>query len=136
MPAKNIHVISLETCFSLLGYGILRVQAKRKGDGMDGYLLHFDSPISDAHTTQHYLGVTDNLENRIERHREGRAARLTEVAKEKGIGFVLARTWENVDRGWERRMKNQNNGPRFCPICKERKKQERAARIAAYRTGG
>lgn len=82
------------------------------------YLLHFERPISDKHTCQHYLGSTDSLEKRIKAHRQGKSkARLTQVAKERGISFVVARLWENVDRKMEARLKARKAGNRLCPIC-------------------
>lgn len=80
------------------------------------YLLHFDRPISDKHTTQHYIGWTLHLPSRLRAHSEGRGARLTEVARERGISFTIARTWRG-DRNFERKLKNRHEGPRLCPIC-------------------
>lgn len=79
------------------------------------YLLHFESPISDKHTTQHYLGYAHDLDARIELHRLGRGARLTEVAKERGIKFEVVRLWDG-GRKLERRLKDIH-GARLCPIC-------------------
>lgn len=83
------------------------------------YLLHFHSPISDRHTCQHYLGFTRRaLRERIAEHRAGRGARLTQVAHERGIGFICVRTWVNGTRGLERRLKKQKNATRYlCPVC-------------------
>lgn len=87
------------------------------------YLLHFHAPISDRHTTQHYLGFADGeLEDVLERlaaHAQGRGARLTEVAYERHIPFTLARVWlgKGAVRTFERRLKNQKQGPRLCPLC-------------------
>lgn len=78
------------------------------------YLLHFDKPYKHA---RHYLGSTDDLPARLERHRAGNGARLIEVISAAGIGFVLARTWEG-GRKLERRLKNWHNSPDLCPICK------------------
>ncbi len=89
---------------------------------MTVYLLHFSSPISPDHTAQHYLGSTDNLSRRLAEHRAGRGARLCEVALERGIGFVLARTWTG-DRRTERKLKRRKEGPRLCPICNRRHEQ-------------
>lgn len=82
------------------------------------YLLHFDAPISDKHTCQHYIGFTSRtLTERITEHRKGQGARLTQVAKERGIGFRVVRTWANGTRSLERQLKNQKMGNRLCPIC-------------------
>ena len=81
------------------------------------YLLHFEQPISDQHTTQHYMGWATDIESRISQHEKGLGARLTEVAKERGIKFVVARIWKHACRDTERRLKNRKEGPRLCPIC-------------------
>jgi len=78
------------------------------------YLLHFDRPYKHA---KHYLGYTDDLESRLERHRAGNGARLVEVITQAGIGFVVARTWEG-DKHLERKLKNRGSSVRFCLICK------------------
>lgn len=83
------------------------------------YLLHFSAPISERHTTQHYMGWAKSLPARIAHHRAGSGARLTQVAREKGIDFTVARTWDNVDRNFERKLKNGKRGPRLCPTCQE-----------------
>lgn len=87
------------------------------------YLLHFDSPISDKHTCQHYIGWTSRrLFLRIQDHRKGlrQAARLTQVAKERGISFKVVRTWRG-SRNDERKLKNRKESPMLCPICQGRK---------------
>jgi predicted GIY-YIG superfamily endonuclease len=91
-----------------------------KGDFsiMNCYLLHFDSPISPNHTAQHYLGFSADLSERITQHKEGSGSRLCAVAKERGIAFTVARTWEG-DRAVERKLKAQKNSPRLCPICNQ-----------------
>ena len=83
---------------------------------MTVYLLHFEQPISPDHTAQHYIGFTDDLPRRLEQHRAGAGSRLCEVAKERGIDFVLVRTWEG-DRAKERQLKRRKAGPRLCPPC-------------------
>lgn len=87
------------------------------------YLLHFDRPIAPGrHTTQHYIGHADDLARRIDSHRRGRyqdgsgCAKLCAVAKERGIGFRVARLWRG---GYEleRRLKGLKAGRRLCPVC-------------------
>lgn len=85
------------------------------------YLLHFSDRINPGHPTQHYLGYAEDLERRIKEHRVGRGSRLCEVAKERGISFVVSRTWSG-DRRMERTLKDRHNAPLLCPICQ----QERA----------
>jgi hypothetical protein len=84
------------------------------------YLLHFSEPIAPGrHTAQHYLGYSDDLQPRVWAHLHGTGARLTQVAKERGLSFVVVRTWEG-DRALERKLKNRHGAPRLCPICSGR----------------
>lgn len=80
------------------------------------YLLHFSKPISDSHTSRHYLGWTNDLQHRLQLHRTGHGSRLCEVASERGITFILARTWRG-DKRLERQLKKRHNAPKLCPIC-------------------
>ena len=89
---------------------------------MTVYLLHFETPY---HHAQHYLGSTDNLDARLAEHRAGRGARLTQVIKNAGISFSLARTWSG-GREQERRLKRWKKSGDLCPICKaNREKRDR-----------
>jgi len=90
------------------------------------YLLHFERPISDKHTCQHYVGWAKYLPSRIAAHLSGHGARLTQVAIERGIAFTVARVWEG-DRYLERKIKNRKHGPRYCPICNGEHEQQLAA---------
>lgn len=80
------------------------------------YLLHFARPITDGHPCRHYLGTAEDLLPRLWAHEHGKGARLTQVAKERGIPFVVARTWPG-GRQLERRLKNRHEAPRLCPFC-------------------
>lgn len=80
------------------------------------YLLHFERPISPDHTCQHYVGWCKDLAARIQSHRLGYGARLTAVAKERGIGFEVVRVWFGCRR-FERKIKNRKSSPRLCPCC-------------------
>jgi predicted GIY-YIG superfamily endonuclease len=79
------------------------------------YLLHFSEPFKHA---QHYLGWAKDVDGRIAHHRAGTGARLTQVVAEAGIDMELVRTWENVTRTMERRIKNGGGLSRVCPVCK------------------
>ncbi len=88
------------------------------------YLLHFDRPL---HHARHYMGWTSNLQERLQRHREGSDARLMQAVQAAGISWRLSRTWPG-DRGLERKLKRQKNGPRLCPICRAQARGEQLAK--------
>ncbi len=94
------------------------------------YLLHFEQPISDRHTAQHYLGYTQKLSDRIEQHRRGQGSRLCAVAVERGIGFEVARTWSKGTRRLERQLKRRKSAPRLCPICQAKHQAKQDAKNA------
>jgi predicted GIY-YIG superfamily endonuclease len=111
--------------------GLREVSAKKGGAASAGrsssfeatvYLLHFDKPYRHA---KHYVGYTalESLEERLERHRDGRGARLLAVCVENGIGFRPVRTWKfksaEAARQKERRLKTSGGASRYCPSCKE-----------------
>lgn len=78
------------------------------------YLLHFSEPYKHA---KHYIGWAKDLTARLERHSAGTGARLIEVIQEAGIEWTLARTWEGVDRNFERAKKRRGGASRMCPLC-------------------
>ena len=80
------------------------------------YLLHFSEPICATRTTQHYLGWTDDIDNRLRQHRKGKGSRLCSVAVERGIKIKLAELIPG-DRITERQLKRHKNHRRLCPIC-------------------
>jgi hypothetical protein len=96
------------------------------------YLLHFSSPYKHA---RHYLGYSDNIEQRIADHIAGRGGRLPQVVSEAGIDIICVRMWPGTTRSFERKLKNRKNAPCLCPVCNRRtwrsngvKTQERIAR--------
>jgi predicted GIY-YIG superfamily endonuclease len=80
------------------------------------YLLHFSRRICSSRPTQHYIGWTNDLDERLREHRKGKGSRLCQVARDRGITFALAEVWIG-DRQFERKLKNYKNAPKFCPIC-------------------
>jgi hypothetical protein len=83
------------------------------------YLLHFDRPISTNHTTQHYIGYSTDLDQRIRAHRNGKGSRLCQVARQRGIHFRVAEVWVG-DRNLERALKCLKNAPQLCPYCQNK----------------
>ncbi len=79
------------------------------------YLIHFEEPLCHA---RHYIGYTRlSVEQRVERHHSGDGARLLRVLDQKGIQCRVVRVWEDADQEFERKLKNQKNAKRFCPVC-------------------
>jgi predicted GIY-YIG superfamily endonuclease len=86
------------------------------------YLLHFDQAIGSSKArgrAQHYIGWTDNLEQRLEAHRSGSGAAITKYLKQQGISFKLARTWSHASRRDERKLKDKKRAKAFCPFCND-----------------
>ena len=78
------------------------------------YLLHFDRSYRHA---RHYIGFTQNLDQRLADHHAGRGSPLIATAIADGIDFQLAAIWQG-DRHDERRLHRQKNTrARLCPIC-------------------
>lgn len=85
------------------------------------YLIHLDTPI---HHACHYLGSAIDPWSRLEEHRNGKGARLLQVAVERGIGFRIVRTWQG-GRQLERQLKDRHAGPELCPICSNERRRQR-----------
>jgi hypothetical protein len=82
----------------------------------DLYLLCFRERLgTEKHSIQHYLGYADDLDARIQRHRDGRGARITQVLKERGIGFDVIAVWPG-NRHIENELKLHSATP-ICPRC-------------------
>lgn len=79
------------------------------------YLIHFKEKF---HHAQHYIGWTKDVDARLERHLAGHGSRLIRAIVRSGIPFEVVRIWENVDRHFERKLKNRKNAKFLCPICK------------------
>ena len=84
------------------------------------YLLHFDKPLAHA---RHYIGFSNNLDARLEHHRNGTGARITQVLRERGITFTLAATWKG-ERQDERRL-HRRGKTAICPICTAKPRRPR-----------
>ena len=88
-------------------------------EGVPGtvYLLHFARPFGPNPSTraQHYLGWTQNLRRRLNKHRKGRGSGVTRRAHREGVPFVLAQKWPGTT---QREAELRLLGPReLCPVC-------------------
>ncbi len=99
------------------------------------YLIHADRPHGHA---QHYIGSTDDLDERIKQHQAttwerfaapimvdghpkngattGPGATLMGVFNAYGISWQVVRTWKG-GRKVERALKNQRHHRLLCPVC-------------------
>ena len=77
------------------------------------YMLCFHQPYKHA---RHYVGWTEDLLDRLDRHAKGNGSRLVEVITQAGIGFTLVRVCEGTRRT-ERAIKNAGGAVRYCPAC-------------------
>ncbi len=90
---------------------------------MPVYLLHFERPYKHA---RHYVGMTVNLDRRLEQHRTGdgyQQNRLMQMVHEHGIPFQLARTWEG-GRVREVQIHRRGGKAKFCAVCRAAARRE------------
>lgn len=86
------------------------------------YLIHFSAPlglIERPRRVQHYIGQTTRpVAERLSEHRSGgrRASRVCRQAVREGVDILLARTWPDVPRTEERRLKKRSMR-KLCPVC-------------------
>lgn len=106
-----------------------RAKVSLRADGFV-YLLHFHKRLgNERHSIQHYVGFTPDLEARLEKHREGHGARVTEVLKERGIGFDVVAAWPG-NRQIENALK-LHSATRMCPTCTPNPRVPQIVRKAA-----
>ena len=80
------------------------------------YLIHLSPRYKHA---GHYLGWAKDLDKRVGEHLRGHShsSPLLKAALDSGCELTVARTWPDVDRHFERRLKNRGGAARLCPIC-------------------
>jgi predicted GIY-YIG superfamily endonuclease len=81
---------------------------------MTVYLIHFQQRYKHA---GHYLGYSANVNRRMRQHQSGYGVPLMRAVNDAGIPWQLVRTWDDGDMALEKRLRHQNNNPRFCPLC-------------------
>ena len=88
------------------------------------YIVHEDKPLMrgtapDGTPLQagHYTGFAEDLLGRLFKHYDGLGSRFTKVCVLRGVQFSLGRVWEDVDREFERKVKDYKNAPTLCTIC-------------------
>lgn len=93
--------------------------------GKKVYLIHLETPLKHA---RHYLGFSENLPGRVQKHRSGQGATFMRAIAKEGISWHVSRIWEG-NQEFERILKNQHNAPRLCPTCIQKRIFERTLSI-------
>lgn len=79
------------------------------------YLLHFASPVNGK---KHYVGFTQNLNNRLHAHGDGIfGCNMTRSAVKKGVRVTLGKSWLGVTPEHEQKLKKEKNLKRHCSAC-------------------
>src|SRR2546428_2800593 len=81
--------------------------------GSKVYLIHLDTPLKHA---RHYLGFSEDLPERVKKHRTGQGAAFMRAISKQGINWHVSRIWDG-DRTFERMLKDQHNASHLCPTC-------------------
>jgi len=85
--------------------------------GSKVYLIHFDKPLYHA---RHYVGFSEELFKRLQKHRAGQGAAFMRAIEKHGISWHVSRIWDG-DRAFERMLKDQHNASHLCPMCIQEK---------------
>ena len=96
------------------------------GTGEPGavYLLHFEPSFKHAGRYVGWTHVADGEEalaavrRRYAQHMSGQGSPLVKAARDAGCAVVIARVWCDVDRHFERSIKEGKNASRLDPISK------------------
>lgn len=81
------------------------------------YLIHLDTPL---HHVRHYVGFSENLPGRIQKHRNGQGAAFMKAIAKEQISWHMSRIWDG-DRTFERMLRDQHNASHLCPTCIQEK---------------
>ena len=98
---------------------------ERPLSGSKVYLIHLDTPLKHA---RHYLGCSEDLPERVKKHRTGQGAALMRAISKQGIGWHVSRIWDG-DRIFERVVKDQHNASHLCPTCIQERVFERTLSV-------
>ncbi len=83
--------------------------------GKKVYLIHLDHALKHA---KHYLGFSEDVQERVQQHRNGRGATFMKAISKEGITWHVSRIWDG-DRTIERLLKDQHNASHLCPTCRQ-----------------
>jgi hypothetical protein len=96
------------------------------------YLIHLDKPLKHA---RHYVGFSEDLPSRIQKHRTGQGATFMRAVEKQGISWHVSRIWDG-DRTFERVLKDQHNASHLCPTCRQEKIFEKTLSVVVHAKTG
>jgi hypothetical protein len=95
------------------------------------YLIHFSRPFKSA---RHYLGFTNQLQDRLAEHRAGKGSPLMRAVTAAKIPWRVVRKWNGVDGFFESMLKGGHDNGRLCPVCNPKfRKVQRAGAASRSR---
>jgi hypothetical protein len=100
--------------------------------GKKVYLIHLDKPLKHA---RHYLGFSEDLPKRVQKHRNGQGAAFMKAVEKEGISSHVSRIWDG-DRTFERMLKDQHNASHLCPTCRQERIFERTLSVVVNASTG
>src|SRR5437588_8669062 len=59
--------------------------------GSKVYLIHLDTPLKHA---RHYVGFSEDLPSRMQKHRNGQGAAFMKAVEKEGISWHVSRIWD------------------------------------------
>ena len=92
------------------------------------YLIHLDKPLKHA---RHYLGFSEDLFKRLQKHRTGQGAAFMKAIEKHCISWHVSRIWEG-DRTFERVLKDQHNASHLCPTCRQERVFEKTLSVVVH----
>jgi hypothetical protein len=83
------------------------------------YIICFDRPFQSGKSKPitHYVGFAVDLSARLWHHKRGSGSTLLAAVNRAGIGYKITRTFFDVSREFERRVKRHRNAADYCPNC-------------------
>jgi len=100
--------------------------------GSKVYLIHLNTPLKHA---KHYLGFSEDLPKRLQRHRTGQGAAFMKAISKEGISWHVSRIWDG-NYELEQMLKRQHNASHLCPTCIQERVFERTLSVVVNASNG
>ncbi len=105
---------------------------ERPLSGSKVYLIHLDTPLKHA---RHYLGFSEDLLKRLQRHHTGQGAAFMKAIAKEEISWHVSRIWDG-NYELEQVLKRQHNASHLCPTCIQERIYERTLSVVVNASTG